>query len=378
MEKVEIYLLEETMGRIPTSWGLSQLANFNYSNVMKSLYLCDFPNAWKEEELKKKICTIGANDYFNKWTSEEFMVIEDSILNEILSLANEELVKGSIVNGKRTGIPLSGGNHQLLFYNKKLVDQVPETMQDLIDIAESTKKKKKLDYGFVFPTGACYFILPFLYGFGANLWSNDLTPIAADPLNKTICFLRELIYERKIAPVKWEQAESIECFIKGKAAYCIGGDWNIKEFDMATDSNLGICKIPRLERECRSTANASYLFVSKYIKEELLNNIKEICKIFLGQNVQSSIIKSLYRMPAARNFVIDKNNFDEKLLNSYEVYKQAFIMPPKKDVTHMYHVLADLLEPNVLIRDTPDILTDKVILHLNDVESYYKNNLLKM
>ena len=44
----------------------------------------------------------------------------------------------------------------------------------------------------------------------------------------------------------------------------------------------------------------------------------------------------------------------------------------------MYHVLADLLEPNVLIRDNPEELTKKVILHLNDVESYYKNNLLKM
>ena len=378
MEKLEIFLLEETMGVVPEYWGLNQFANFNYSNVMKSLYLYDFPNAWKEGELKKKICTIGANDYFNKWTSEEFLVIEDSGLNGIFSLANEELVKGSIVNGKRTGIPLFGGNHQLLFYNKKLVNQVPEPMQDLIAIAESVKKKKKLDYGFVFPTGACYFILPFLYGYGANLWSNSQIPISEDSLYKTICFLRELIYERKVAPIKWEQAESIECFTKGNAAYCIGGDWNIKEFDMATDSNLGICKIPKLERECRSTANASYLFVSKYIKEELHKNIREFCKLFLGQDIQASIIRNLYRMPAARNFSIDKNNFDEKLLKSYEVYKRAFIMPPKKEVTHMYHVLADLLEPNVLIRDNPEELTKKVILHLNDVESYYKNNLLKM
>lgn len=83
MEKLEIFLLEETMGVVPEYWGLNQFANFNYSNVMKSLYLYDFPNAWKEGELKKKICTIGANDYFNKWTSEEFLVIEDSGLNGI-------------------------------------------------------------------------------------------------------------------------------------------------------------------------------------------------------------------------------------------------------------------------------------------------------
>lgn len=43
----------------------------------------------------------------------------------------------------------------------------------------------------------------------------------------------------------------------------------------------------------------------------------------------------------------------------------------------MYHVLADMLEPYVIAHDSPEDIARKVMLHLEDVESYYKNNLLK-
>ena len=74
----------------------------------------------------------------------------------------------------------------------------------------------------------------------------------------------------------------------------------------------------------------------------------------------------------------NKDDFDKILTSSYKVYQKAFILPPKKEITHMYHVLADLLEPKVLISDTPDKLTDKVLIYLEDIDTYYKNNLLKL
>lgn len=378
MDKLEIFLLKETLGVVPEDWSLNQYVNFHYSDVMKSLYLIDFPEAWKNNELKKRIATIGANDYFNKWNSEEFMILENEEFDEIFQLTDEHLTNGSIVNDKRTGIPLVGGNHQLLFYNKNYVNEKPETMGDLIYMSEKVKNKFNLDYGFVFPTGASYFILPFLYGYGADLWSSSANGISRLALYKTICMLRELIYDKSILPIKWEQKESNKCFINGKTAFCIGGDWNISEFKNVIGHNLGICEIPKLDRECRSTANASYLFISKYITKDLYYNIKEFCEIFLSQKIQTKVINELYRMPAARTFIFDEDDFDKILTSSYKVYQKAFILPPKKEITHMYHVLADLLEPKVLISDTPDKLTDKVLIYLEDIDTYYKNNLLKL
>lgn len=378
MNKLEIFLLRETLGVVSENWNLHQYVNFHYSDIMKSLYLTDFPEAWENKELRKRIATIGANDYFNKWTSEEFMMLENEEFDEIFQLTDKHLADGSIINGKRTGIPLAGGNHQLLFYNKKYVNKKPETMEELISTSEKIKKEYNLEYGFVFPTGLCYFILPFLYGYGADLWSSNSEPIPRLALYKTIGLLKELIYEKSILPIKWEQTESNECFMQGKAAFCISGDWNITGFDKATEHNLGICEIPKLNRECRSTANASYLFISKFITKDLYYNIKEFCKKFLSEEIQTKVINELYRMPAAKEYVFNEADFDELLTSSYKVYKKAFILPPKKEITHMYHVLADLLEPNVLISDTSENLTDKVLLYLKDVDSYYTNNLLKL
>ena len=53
MDKLEIFLLKETLGVVPEDWSLNQYVNFHYSDVMKSLYLIDFPEAWKNNELKK-------------------------------------------------------------------------------------------------------------------------------------------------------------------------------------------------------------------------------------------------------------------------------------------------------------------------------------
>ncbi|MBD7910989.1 extracellular solute-binding protein [Clostridium cibarium] len=373
MDKIEVYLLNSTLERLPEKWKVNEFMHFNYSDVMKSLYLDDFPNAWKQKDLRKKMATIGANDYFNKWTGKEFMNIDDTVLKSIYNNVRVELADGSIINGKRTGIPLAGGNHQLLFYNKNYVTEEPKTFNGLIEMSQKVKSKYNLDYGFVFPTGACYFILPILYGFGADLWSTDAKdPIPFDSLCKTIEYLKKLIYDKKILPIKWEQEQSMPCFMNGKAAFCIGGDWNIREFDEALEHKLGVCEIPCLERECRTTANASYLFLSKELEPELYKKVETFCTKVLSYEIQTMIIKELYRMPASKNFDFNEGEFDELTVKSYEIYKKSFIMPPLKEVTNMYHVLADLLEPNVLISDTTENLAQSVLKQLEDVDSYYK------
>lgn len=373
MNKLELYVLNSTLERLPEQWDISDYVNMNYSVVMKALYTEDFPNAWKKEELRKKIGTIGANDYYNKWTGKEFISIEDTPLNKLYSKVKDELSDGSIIDGKRTGIPLSGGNCQILFYNKKYVDKVPTTFEELIQMAKEIKEKHNLEYGFVFPTGACYFILPMLYGYGADLWSTPgEEPISYDALYKTICMLSDLIYTKKELPVKWEQEQSMPYFMSGKAAFCIGGDWNIREFDEALNHQMGICAIPKLERECRATANANYLFLSKELEEDLYHNAEKFCEKVLSTEVQTQIIKELYRMPAAKDYKLEESQFDELTIENYKIYNSSFILPPLKEVTNMYHVLADMLEPEVLISMSPEDLAKDVLEKLKDVDSYYK------
>ena len=373
MDKLQLYILKSTFENLPDKWGISEYADVHYSEVMKDLYLDDFPNAWKDESIRNKAGTIGANDYFNKWTGEEFVSLEDTRLNEIYKLVKDELADGSIIDGKRTGIPLSGGNHQLLFYNKEFVDHAPTTFDELIKMSEEIKERYKLEYAFVFPTGACYFILPILYGFGAELWSiPDIEPISEEALRKTIVLLKDLIYDRKLLPVKWEQENSMPYFMEGKAAFCIGGDWNINQFQKALNYNIGVCEIPKLERECKSNGNANYLYVSKYADSKVLDNEFKFCKRVLSKEIQHNIVEELYRMPALKNYEFDESKHSKIMVDSYKVYKNSFILPPLKEVSHMYHVLADLLEPNVIVSDSPEVLAKDVIAKLKDTDSYYK------
>ena len=78
-------------------------------------------------------------------------------------------------------------------------------------------------------------------------------------------------------------------------------------------------------------------------------------------------------MPVLNEYEVNYSEGNELLSSSYKVYKNAFILPPKKDVTHMYHVLADLLEPGILNSDKVENLTDKTLIYLMDVNSYYNS-----
>jgi maltose-binding protein MalE len=372
MKKLQLYLLESTLEKIPETWKMQNEIEFTYSDVMKSLYLTDFPNAWAEDEMKKCIGTIGANDYFNKWTGKEFDILEDTPLNKFYEKVDDEIAKGSIINTKKTGIPLSAGNHQILFYNKKYVRKEPETFKELIEMSEQIKKEYGLEYSFILPTSACYFILPMLYGFGADLWNHEgEDPISKEALKKIIVLLRDLMYERKILPIKWEQEDSVPYFMSGKAAFCIGGDWNIKQFDESTGHNLGMCEIPRLERECRSNANANYLFLSNQLDEELYKNAEDLCEKVLSEEVQTQLLKELYRMPVTKDYKMDITQFDELTVKSYEIYKNAFVLPPLIDVSHMYHVLGDLLERDVVTSEPEDVLAEKFHEKLKEADKYY-------
>lgn len=371
MEKLELYILKSIFENLPDTWNISDYVTIKYSNVMKSLYLEDFPNVWKNEQLRKRIGTIGANDYFNKWTGSEFMVLEDTPLNSLFGLVKKDLADGSMINGKRTGIPLSGGNHQILFYNKKYTNTVPDNFDELIETAEQVKKDSNLEYGVALPSGATYFVLPMLYGFGADLWATPgAEPIPEKPLFKFISWFGDLIYNKKVLPVKWEQAESMDCFMNGRSAYCIGGDWNINEFDNALNHNLGISMIPKLDRECRSTCNANYLYVSKELRNELNINVEKFCKKALSQEIQTQLMQKLYRMPASNNYKVDENKMDGLLLDSYKIYNKSYILPALTEVSNMYHVLADLLEPDILVSDTPENLTKNILKNLKNINSY--------
>jgi ABC-type glycerol-3-phosphate transport system substrate-binding protein len=367
-----IVTLRSTFEGLEARWGVEEHVDWYISPAMHDLYLEDFPRHWADPEARKRLAAIGPNDYFYKWQGDEFQSLEDSPLAYLLDRVEPRYAEASRLEGKLTGLPLSGGNHQLMFVNKAYVDEIPQTFEQLLAQTWRLRNSNTLLYPFVFPTNACYFVFPLLYGHGAPLWSDPQQPnvgITLESLIKTFGLLKQLMYDDVLLPVKWEQYHSIAEFQTGRSAFCFGGDWDIKSHLDLFGDQLAIAPIPSLERECRSTAGCNYLYLSKQIAAEPLAAIDTVANVMLSPAVQRQIFGHIYRYPVVKGIALDAADTPQVLQASYQVFAQSIFLPPYKILSHIFHVLADLLEPGVLVKYPLDELMHKAYLKMQDVNS---------
>jgi hypothetical protein len=371
-ERACILTLKATFQDHDRRWGLDEVAEVRISPTMHELYLEDLPRAWGNAALRKRLVVIGPNDYFYKWRGDEFMHFASSPLAHLLDRVEERYAAGAVLDGKVSGLPLAGGNHQLLFINRRYTSVVPATFDELLAETWRLRNSNTLLWPFVYPTNACYFVLPLLYGYHSPLWSDPARPevgITRDALYQVLLLHKELMYDRVILPVKWEQYHSVFEFQTGRAAFCFGGDWDIQSHRETLGDDLVIAPIPSLERECRSTASCSYLYLSSELEPVYLDSVARAAELLLSEEVQRDIVQSLHRYPARKGMPLDLTATDPNLRRSYEVYSSAIFLPPHRILSHIYHVLGDLFEPGVLVKYPLNELADRAHAKMQDVAS---------
>src|SRR5699024_4499544 len=60
-----------------------------------------------------------------------------------------------------------------MYYNKALVDEAPETMEDVMAIAESDTDSANDEFGFLMEADNFYYVYPFFAGFGSYVFANE-------------------------------------------------------------------------------------------------------------------------------------------------------------------------------------------------------------
>lgn len=371
-DRAFLLTLKSTFEGLHTRWGLEDVVETRISPAMHDLYLEDLPGAWKDPKLRQRLVTIGPNDYFYKWRGDEFAFFQDTPLAHLLERVEPRYSAGAVLEGKVSGLPLFGGNHQLLFINRRYTDIIPVTWDELMAETWRLRNGNTLLWPFVYPTNACYFAFPLLYSLGAPLWSDPERPdvgITRDSLHALLKLHRELQYDQVILPVKWEQYHSVFEFQTRRAAFCFGGDWDIRSHQEALGEDLIIAPIPRIERPSRSTASCHFLYVSSELEPRYLESVTRAAELLLSDEVQRDVAESLHRHPARKGLASTRPVTDENLRRSQEVYASALFMPPYRILSHIFHVLGDLFEPGVLVKYSLSELTDRAYEKMQDVHS---------
>ncbi len=142
--------------------------------------------------------------------------------------------------GTYYGAPIVGGNHLLLFYNKKFVRQAAQTWEELL------KQKKDIEAQGVQVIGwnyqEMYWFVPFLGAFGGWPLEGHLDSPA---MHQALVFYKSLA-DQGLIPHSCTYDCSLSRFVAEEFAYAINGDWAYAEIAQALGDKLGLALLPSI------------------------------------------------------------------------------------------------------------------------------------
>lgn len=147
-------------------------------------------------------------------------------------------------DGKYYGVPLSQGNHLMLYYNKALVTTPAATWEILKEQAKILKQQSI--WPITWSHQEPYWFLPYLTAFGGWLFEGNQITLNTEAMANTLDFYRRI---RNLAGdlTTCSYECGLEHFKSGTVAYIINGDWAFNELYEAMGENLGVSAIPSID-----------------------------------------------------------------------------------------------------------------------------------
>ena len=126
------------------------------------------------------------------------------------------------------------GNHLALVYNRRYLDQPPQTTDDLIRMAQENTVDEDGDgrfdrYGLAWNYVEPFFVIPFLTGYGAWVFeenTDDVPSLDTPEAVRAYEFIVSLRDKYKVVPRGCDLEMADAMFKDGSAAMIINGDWS--------------------------------------------------------------------------------------------------------------------------------------------------------
>ncbi|MEE1672662.1 extracellular solute-binding protein [Agarivorans aestuarii] len=194
------------------------------------------------------------------------------------------------------GIPILQGNHLMLFYNRRLVEQPASTWQELLD------QKKHFDEQGIATIGwnysEMYWFAGFYNTFGGRMTRGKLVTLDQPPMEDALNFYKSLT-KRSLVSAECTYDCGYKDFIEGKVAYAINGEWAIADFEHHLGDELGIALIPNIGNRAFKPLSSSLVLV---FPDNSLNSnkaaaLKELSEYLQSEKVQQRLYQEARFLP---------------------------------------------------------------------------------
>jgi arabinogalactan oligomer/maltooligosaccharide transport system substrate-binding protein len=244
---------------------------------------------------------LGPSDTAGLYAVSGFIVPLDGLFD--FRKFNAPVVEAITLDGHQWGVPVSNGNHLMLFFNKKFVKTAPRTTDELFSFCANDARKYKLDRCIAFDMGEPFWLMPWLGAFGGWPMDGKKPTLDTKPMRDTLNFYLDLKYDKKYVPMECDYNCMDSLFKESKAAFIINGDWAISGYQKHFGKDFGIGVIPMLSATKRwpsPMVSGKYFMVSAGVKQEKLALVKRLLDFYTSRENQVKQYQVLTRLPALK------------------------------------------------------------------------------
>lgn len=256
--------------------------------------------------------------------------IDASYVQAVKDNTEEICSKGVTYDGKLWGFPVARETYTI-FYNKSLIESVPDNWEDLAKACEEWNAANKGKYALMWQVGNTYHNVFWLTGSTVNMFGANHDDYSAgtgfnnEKSIETAKFYQSL--RKRILDVDagdLDEATTVAAFENGECAMVIDGSWKIGAYESSLKEKLGAAILPKLPGEDKPVSNFAgirTMYVSYYSE-----NPKEAAafgEFLMCKEIQQKRYEITTTIPCRDDINVD----DEVMKVFMEQLKYSFPMP---------------------------------------------------
>jgi arabinogalactan oligomer/maltooligosaccharide transport system substrate-binding protein len=222
-----------------------------------------------------------------------------------LARFDETVVKAvTDAKGEVWGLPVSRGNHLMLFVNGKTLKAAPSTVEEMVKLAREQTDAGKSRYGLAYNLNEPFWFVSFLGAYGEQPLVGGKPQLAGKGMEGALALVKDLKFKDKVVPQDCDYACAETLFVEGKTPMLINGDWALQKYQDTLGKDLVIAPLPKLEATGKHMApmvSGKYFFFNAKLKGDKLEAAKKLAEYFVSEPVQEHLTKETKRLPSLRS-----------------------------------------------------------------------------
>jgi arabinogalactan oligomer/maltooligosaccharide transport system substrate-binding protein len=246
------------------------------------------------------------NDHAGPFTAAELIQPVDSLV-EVGNYVDGALSAVSL-GGQTWGVPITSGNHLMLYYNKALIAEAPADTDALIAAGPDLIAQgiTPLVYNQTEP----FWLVPWLGGFGGAVFAEDgVTPTLNTPeMVATLQFLYDIKFVHNLVPAESDYDGADTLFKEGSAAMIINGDWTLGAYVDLFGEDLGVARIPSVVATGTWPApytSGKFFMIPVDLEGDKLAAVVDFVEFATNAENQAEMVARLNRLPALKEAMAD-------------------------------------------------------------------------